>query len=136
MERPLVHIYSDGSCAPNPGPGGWAAVKALLLAVFDVDVSPLERRGGRDRTLMSSAWFDGSGRCVANLSAFAMPLLIDRRPVEAAGLQSGAVLPEYRGRGLFRALLRRTLQRCEERRGLFQTERLEAGNRAMHRCQF
>lgn len=96
-------------------PGGWAAVKALLLTVFDVDVSPLNRMGGRDRTLMSSAWFDGSGRCVANLSAFAMPLLIDGRPVDAAGLQSGAVLPEYRGRGLFRDLLRRTLQRCEER---------------------
>lgn len=96
-------------------PGGWAAVKALLLTVFDVDVSPLDRMGGRDRTLMSSAWFDGSGRCVANLSAFAMPLVIDGRPVNAAGLQSGAVLPEYRGRGLFRDLVRRLLQRCEER---------------------
>lgn len=26
MSRPLVHIYSDGSCSPNPGVGGWAAV--------------------------------------------------------------------------------------------------------------
>lgn len=96
-------------------PGGWAAVKTLLLTVFDVDVSPLDRMGGRDRTLMSSAWFDGGCLCVANLSAFAMPLVIDGRPVSAAGLQSGAVLPEYRGRGLFRDLLRRTLQRCAER---------------------
>jgi ribonuclease HI len=24
--RPLVKIYSDGSCSPNPGPGGWAAL--------------------------------------------------------------------------------------------------------------
>jgi ribonuclease HI len=23
---PLVIIYSDGACAPNPGPGGWAAI--------------------------------------------------------------------------------------------------------------
>lgn len=23
---PLVEIYTDGSCSPNPGPGGWAAV--------------------------------------------------------------------------------------------------------------
>src|SRR5262249_14822788 len=23
---PLVHLYSDGSCKPNPGAGGWAAV--------------------------------------------------------------------------------------------------------------
>ncbi len=26
MTKPIVHIYSDGGCAPNPGPGGWAAV--------------------------------------------------------------------------------------------------------------
>jgi len=96
-------------------PAGWAAVKALLVAVFDVDVSPLDRMGGYDRTLMSSAWFDGGGRCVANFSAFAMPLVTDGRPVNAAGLQSVAVLPEYRGRGLFRDLVRRTLQRCEDR---------------------
>ena len=25
-EKPLVHIYTDGGCAPNPGPGGWAAI--------------------------------------------------------------------------------------------------------------
>jgi ribonuclease HI len=24
--RPLVHMYTDGGCAPNPGPGGWAAI--------------------------------------------------------------------------------------------------------------
>lgn len=24
--RPLVRIYTDGSCEPNPGPGGWAAL--------------------------------------------------------------------------------------------------------------
>ncbi|MBI3158991.1 MAG: ribonuclease HI [Chloroflexi bacterium] len=23
---PLVSIYTDGSCEPNPGPGGWAAL--------------------------------------------------------------------------------------------------------------
>ncbi len=25
-ELPLVTIYSDGACSPNPGPGGWGAV--------------------------------------------------------------------------------------------------------------
>jgi len=25
-DRPLVHLYSDGSCKPNPGAGGWAAI--------------------------------------------------------------------------------------------------------------
>jgi len=25
-KRPHVTIYSDGGCAPNPGPGGWGAI--------------------------------------------------------------------------------------------------------------
>jgi ribonuclease HI len=25
-ELPLVQIYTDGACSPNPGPGGWAAI--------------------------------------------------------------------------------------------------------------
>lgn len=25
-ERPLVEIWTDGGCKPNPGPGGWAAI--------------------------------------------------------------------------------------------------------------
>ncbi len=25
-DRPRVSIYTDGSCEPNPGPGGWAAL--------------------------------------------------------------------------------------------------------------
>lgn len=23
---PVVHLYTDGSCSPNPGPGGWGVV--------------------------------------------------------------------------------------------------------------
>lgn len=26
MRHPLVTIYTDGACEPNPGPGGWAAI--------------------------------------------------------------------------------------------------------------
>ena len=26
MRRPVVTIYTDGACEPNPGPGGWAAI--------------------------------------------------------------------------------------------------------------
>ena len=25
-EKPLVHIYTDGACKGNPGPGGWGAI--------------------------------------------------------------------------------------------------------------
>lgn len=95
-------------------PAGWQAISDLLHEVFGVDISPLNGLGGHDRSNMPSAWFDTAGRCVANFSAFSMPLMIDGRRVEAAGWQSGAVRPQYRGRGLFRELIRITLQRCEE----------------------
>lgn len=26
VEKDVVHIYTDGACIPNPGPGGWGAV--------------------------------------------------------------------------------------------------------------
>lgn len=93
--------------------GGWAALKDLLDDVFGIDLSPLDRLGGPDPSSMPSAYFDVAGRCVANFTAFSMPLMIDGRMVKAAGLQSGAVRKEYRGRGLFRDLIRRTLERCE-----------------------
>jgi GNAT superfamily N-acetyltransferase len=94
-------------------PSGWQAIKDLLLDIFDVDIAPLDALGGPDPTSMPSAYFDADGRCVANFTAFAMPLVFNTRLVKATGLQSGAVRPEYRGRGVFRDLIRRTLQRCD-----------------------
>ncbi len=40
----MIHIYTDGSCAGNPGPGGWAA-----LIVTDHD-TPKELGGHEDST--------------------------------------------------------------------------------------
>ena len=40
-DLPLVTIYTDGGCRPNPGPGGWGAV--LLFAGRE----PLELSGGK-----------------------------------------------------------------------------------------
>lgn len=94
-------------------PAGWAAFKDLLDDVFGIDLDPLDRLGGPDPSSMPSAYFDAGGRCIANFTAFSMPLMIDGRMVKAAGLQSGAVRTEYRGRGLFRDLIRRTLERCD-----------------------
>ena len=95
-------------------PAGWKAIGDLLMTVFGVDIGPLDRLGGHDRSNMPSAYFDAGGRCVANFAAFSMPLVIDGRRVRAAAWQSGAVLPDYRGRGLFRELIRITLERCEQ----------------------
>lgn len=95
-------------------PAAWQALKELLIDIFNVDIGPLDRLGGHDRTSFPSAYFDADGQCVANLSAFSMPLVINGRPVKAAGWQSGAVRPDYRGRGLYRALMEITLKRCEQ----------------------
>ncbi|PZU85985.1 MAG: GNAT family N-acetyltransferase [Shinella sp.] len=95
-------------------PAGWSAIKTLLIDIFNVDITALDGLGGHDRTSFPSAYFDGDGRCIANLSAFYMPLMIDGRVIKAAGWQSGAVRPEYRGRGLYQDLIRITLDRCEE----------------------
>lgn len=94
-------------------PAAWAALKDLLEDVFGIDLAPLDRLGGPDPSSLPLAYFDPAGRCIANFTAFSMPLMIDGRMVKAAGLQSGAVRTEYRGRGLFRDLIRRTLERCD-----------------------
>jgi GNAT superfamily N-acetyltransferase len=83
------------------------ALSDLLEDTFDIDISLLDRFGGPDLTAMPFGWFDADGRCVANFSAFSMPLVIDGRQVRAVGYQSGAVRPEYRGRGLYRDVMRR-----------------------------
>lgn len=44
MSKPQITIYTDGSCNPNPGPGGWAAV--LLSA----DQKPRELSGAQAQT--------------------------------------------------------------------------------------
>lgn len=36
-----VHIYTDGSCAPNPGPGGWGAI--LVCRGVEKEISGGER---------------------------------------------------------------------------------------------
>ncbi|MCQ2005607.1 GNAT family N-acetyltransferase [Rhizobium sp. NRK18] len=63
---------------------------------------------------MPFGYFDEAGRCVANFSAFTIPLMINGRVVKAAGYQSGAVRPEFRGAGLYRDLMRRAFDWAAE----------------------
>lgn len=88
-------------------PAAWAALVVLLHETFGIDVSVQDRFGGPDPTSMPFAYFDENGICVANLSAFSMPMMVDGGLVKAAGFQSGAVRPQWRGRGLYRDLMRR-----------------------------
>lgn len=88
-------------------PKAFQALTDLLHDVFGIDISLQNRLGGPDPSSMPFGYFDETGRCIANFSAFAMPLVIEGRLVKAAGYQSGAVRPDYRGRGLYRDLMHR-----------------------------
>ncbi len=94
-------------------PAAFAALVALLHDTFGIDVGIQERFGGPDPTSMPFAYFDENGICVANFSAFSMPMMIDGRLVKAAGFQSGAVRPRSRGQGLYRDLMRRAFSWCD-----------------------
>lgn len=88
-------------------PAALQALADLLHDVFGIDITLQNRLGGPDPSSMPFGYFDEAGRCVANFSAFSMPLVIGGRVIRAAGFQSGAVRPEFRGRGLYRDLMHR-----------------------------
>ena len=48
MRMPVVTIYTDGSCQPNPGPGAWAA---LLIFVSPSTGEVIEREISLVRTI-------------------------------------------------------------------------------------
>jgi predicted N-acetyltransferase YhbS len=93
------------------------ALAALIEDVFGIDVTPLDRLGGHDPSIVRFSWFDAD-RMVANVSLFDKRLVLDGRPVEAFAVQSVAVRPDYRGRGLFRDCMTRALAYADARRPL------------------
>jgi GNAT superfamily N-acetyltransferase len=95
-------------------PAAWAALVALLQDTFGIDVGIQDRFGGPDPTSMPFGYFDDSGVCAANFSAFSMPVMIDGRVIKTAGFQSGAVRPQWRGRGLYRDLMNCAFGWCDE----------------------
>jgi predicted N-acetyltransferase YhbS len=106
-------------------PAAYRALADLISDTFGLDISSVDRLGGADPTSMPFGWFDGNGRCVANFSAFSMPLMVDGRSVRAVGYQSGAVRPDYRGRGLYRDVIQRAFAWSESQgyaSGLLLTE--------------
>ena len=60
------------------------ALADLLRETFGIDIGQLDRLGGPDPSAVPFGYFDPTGRCVANFSAFSMPLLVGGRPVRAA----------------------------------------------------
>ena len=94
-------------------PAASRALAALLDDTFGINVTILDQLGGPDPTGVPFAWFDASGTCIANISAFSMPLVINGNFIRAAGLQSGAVRPDFRGQGLFRSVMEAALDYCD-----------------------
>lgn len=94
-------------------PRGWEALVSLLQDIFDIDIGPLQRLGGPDPSSMPFGWFAADGVLAANISAFALPLVVNGQRLHAAGLQSGAVRPAWRGRGLYRDVTRKALDWCD-----------------------
>jgi predicted N-acetyltransferase YhbS len=109
-------------------PKGWQALVDLLQDIFGIDVGVQMSMGGYDRSCMPFGWFDAGGQLVANFSAFAMPMVIDGVSVNAVGLQSGAVRPAYRGRGLYRDVMTRAFDWADRQgfeMGLLLTDKPE-----------
>lgn len=94
-------------------PVAFRALADLLQETFGIDITIVNRLGGPDPTSTAFAWFDETGTCIANISAFSLPLVIDGTLVHAAGLQSGAVRPSHRGRGLYRDVMQAALDHCD-----------------------
>ena len=46
----VVHIFTDGACAGNPGPGGWAAI--LRYRQTEKEISGFERQSTNNRMEM------------------------------------------------------------------------------------
>ncbi|TCU38601.1 GNAT family N-acetyltransferase [Rhizobium azibense] len=93
----------------------WTALVSLLDDTFGIDIGPLRHLGGPDPTSMPFGWFASNDTLAANLTAFAMPIVVNGRQIEAAAFQSGAVRPPWRRRGLYRDLTRKALEWCEGR---------------------
>jgi ribonuclease HI len=65
--RHHVTIYTDGGCAPNPGPGGWAAI--LLLGDHKKELKGGERTSTNNRMELMAA--------ISALEALKWPCLVE-----------------------------------------------------------
>lgn len=92
---------------------GLSELTRLIYDVFEVDVSPLDRLGHDPSVVAFGWWFNNE--LVANVSLYKRSLWLLGEQVTAFGVQSVAVRPEWRGKGLFRDLMGRALSYADAR---------------------
>jgi ribonuclease HI len=67
--RPLVHLFTDGACSGNPGPGGWAYLLRHPATGKEVEASGGERETTNNRMELRAA--------IEGLSALKVPSTVD-----------------------------------------------------------
>jgi ribonuclease HI len=89
-DLPLVTIYTDGACNPNPGPGGWAAL--LLFGAREKALSGGEAQTTNNRMELTAA--------VQALQALKQPCQVELY-TDSEYLKRGITewLPAWRKRG-------------------------------------
>lgn len=92
---------------------GLSELQQLIYDVFEVDISPLNRMGHDPSIIAFGWWLDDE--LVANVSLYERRLWLSGDQVKAFGVQSVAVRPEFRGKGLFRGLMARALAFADAR---------------------
>lgn len=55
LDKPLVHIFTDGACKGNPGPGGWGAL--LRFGEHEKELNGYEAHTTNNRMELSAALF-------------------------------------------------------------------------------
>ncbi|OUS18750.1 hypothetical protein A9Q97_00420 [Rhodospirillales bacterium 47_12_T64] len=83
-------------------------VSDLLQETFNLDLSLFNKLGILTEDYRALSFLE-KDRVVANVSYFPMPIMINGKAIAAAGIQSVATRPEFRGRGLFRKLMQKSL---------------------------
>ncbi|WFU88687.1 GNAT family N-acetyltransferase [Rhizobium sp. CC1099] len=92
---------------------GLSELTRFIGDIFEVDVSPLDRMG-HDPSVVAFGWWL-EDELVANVSLYERRLWLLGEQVTAFGVQSVAVRPEWRGKGLFRDLMGRALSFADAR---------------------
>jgi ribonuclease HI len=67
--RPVVHLFTDGACSGNPGPGGWAFILRHPSSGKEIERSGGERQTTNNRMELTAV--------IAGLSALKKPAQVE-----------------------------------------------------------